>query len=60
MERATKAAKGTTPAISREPIMPRGKSRWGFFTSSAMEDTMSKPRKEKNTVPAPLNTLAPP
>ena len=42
--------------ISREPRMPTGISRFGFFVSSAAVLTASKPRKAKNTIAAPRNT----
>jgi len=61
-------AKGTIPTttkltetyirtdISKDPIMPAGMVVAGLITSSDRQDTMSNPRYEKNTSPAPLAT----
>ncbi|MNR53830.1 hypothetical protein D3C85_1739060 [compost metagenome] len=38
-----------TAQTAKEPIMPMGRSRAGFFTSSAAEETASKPIKAKKT-----------
>ena len=37
-------------------MIPRGKSLWGFFTSSAAVDKASKPIKAKKIIYAPVNT----
>ena len=39
--------------MTSEPMMPRGRSRFGFFVSSAAVATMSNPMKAKNTTAAP-------
>ena len=39
--------------MTSEPMMPRGRSRFGFFVSSAAVATMSKPMKAKKTIAAP-------
>ena len=40
----------------RLAIIPIGMSRCGFFVSSAVVETASKPMKAKNTIAAPLIT----
>ena len=42
--------------MARLAIIPIGKSRCGFFVSSAVVETASKPMKAKNTIAAPLIT----
>src|ERR671911_31303 len=42
-----------TVQIASEPRMPRGRSRCGFFASSAVVATTSKPMNAKNTSDAP-------
>jgi len=39
--------------MTSEPRMPRGRSRFGFFVSSAAVATMSNPMKAKKTMAAP-------
>ena len=36
--------------MTSEPMMPRGRSRFGFLVSSAAVATMSKPMKAKKTI----------
>src|SRR3954466_7514160 len=50
-----------TVQIAREPRMPIGMSRFGFFASWAAVDTASKPMKAKKTTPAaPRMPMMPP
>ena len=42
--------------IASDPRMPIGTSRWGFFVSSAVVATTSKPMKAKKTIAAPAMT----
>ena len=39
--------------MTSEPMMPRGRSFFGFFVSSAAVATMSKPMNAKKTIAAP-------
>ena len=39
--------------MTSEPMMPRGRSRFGSLVSSAAVATMSKPMKAKKTIAAP-------
>ena len=43
----------STVQIASEPMMPRGRSRCGFFASSAVVATTSNPMNAKNTSDAP-------
>src|SRR5580698_219031 len=54
----TTAATATysTAHTPSDAMMPTGKSRFGFFTSSAAEDTESKPMNAKNITAAAPNT----
>src|ERR1700761_9474377 len=54
----TTAATATysTAHTPSEAIMPIGRSRFGFFTSSAADDTESKPINAKNITAAATNT----
>ena len=46
--------------IASDRKIPSGRSRWGFFASSALVATMSKPMNAKNTSAAPLKIPADP
>ncbi len=46
----------STVTMASEPKMPRGRSRFGFFVSSAAVATTSKPMNAKNTRDAAAST----
>ena len=46
----------STVLIRRLPMIPTGRSRWGFLHSSALVVTASNPIYAKNTTPAPAST----
>src|ERR1700759_4035753 len=46
----------STAHMQSDTMMPMGKSRFGFFTSSAAEDTESNPMNAKNITAAAPNT----